>query len=81
MRTAAKKRPPSRARAVLQDGKVVRIVSRSIVSRSIVSRSNLMRALASVALAGDSSIHDDASLRNAIVLEMHLEFPRGIPAL
>ncbi|WOD13468.1 BON domain-containing protein [Paraburkholderia kirstenboschensis] len=35
-----------------------------------MSRSNLMRALASVALAGDSSIHDDASLRDAIVLEM-----------
>ncbi|WP_027803665.1 CBS domain-containing protein [Paraburkholderia dilworthii] len=46
---------------VLKDGKLV----------GIVSRSNLMRALASVAPAADSSPHDDASLRDAIVLEMH----------
>ncbi|HEX7908830.1 MAG TPA: CBS domain-containing protein [Paraburkholderia sp.] len=46
---------------VLKDGKVV----------GIVSRSNLIRALASVAPPVDSISHDDASLRDAIVLEMH----------
>jgi CBS domain-containing protein len=46
---------------VLKDGKLV----------GIVSRSNLIRALASVAPAVDSASHDDASLRDAIVLEMH----------
>lgn len=46
---------------VLKDGKLV----------GIVSRSNLIRALASVAPAMDASVHDDASLRDAIVLEMH----------
>ena len=46
---------------VLKDGKLV----------GIVSRSNLIRALASVAPAVDSVSHDDASLRDAIVLEMH----------
>jgi CBS-domain-containing membrane protein len=46
---------------VLKDGKLV----------GIVSRSNLIRALASVAPAVDSASHDDASLRDAIVMEMH----------
>ena len=46
---------------VLKDDKLV----------GIVSRSNLIRALASVPLAVDSAAHDDASLRDAIVLEMH----------
>ncbi|CAE6752386.1 CBS domain-containing protein [Paraburkholderia aspalathi] len=46
---------------VLKDGKLV----------GIVSRSNLIRALASVAPAVDSASHDDASLREAIVMEMH----------
>jgi len=46
---------------VLKDGKLV----------GIVSRSNLIRALASVASPADSSTHDDAGLRDAIVLQMH----------
>ncbi|QCP48981.1 CBS domain-containing protein [Trinickia violacea] len=46
---------------VLKDGKLV----------GIVSRSNLIRALASVAPPVDSISHDDASLRDAIVLKMH----------
>jgi CBS domain-containing protein len=46
---------------VLKDRKLV----------GIVSRSNLIRALASVAPAVNSASHDDASLRDAIVLEMH----------
>lgn len=46
---------------VLKDGKLV----------GIVSRSNLIRALASAAPAVDSASHDDVSLRDAIVLEMH----------
>ncbi|MGA9915965.1 CBS domain-containing protein [Paraburkholderia sp.] len=46
---------------VLKDGKLV----------GIVSRSNLIRALASVAPAVDSAAHDDVSLREAIVQEMH----------
>jgi CBS domain-containing protein len=46
---------------VLKDGKLV----------GIVSRSNLIRALASVAPVVDSAAHDDASLRDAIVMEMH----------
>jgi CBS domain-containing protein len=46
---------------VLKDGKLV----------GIVSRSNLIRALASVAPAVDSASHDDASLRDAIVQQMH----------
>ena len=46
---------------VLKDGKLV----------GIVSRSNLMRALASATPPVDSALHDDASLRDAIVLEMH----------
>ncbi|RDK02650.1 CBS domain-containing protein [Paraburkholderia lacunae] len=46
---------------VLKDSKLV----------GIVSRSNLIRALASVAPAVDSVSHDDASLRDAIVLNMH----------
>ncbi|TAM00622.1 MAG: CBS domain-containing protein [Paraburkholderia sp.] len=37
----------------------------------IVSRSNLIRALASVVPTVDSASHDDASLRDAIVREMH----------
>jgi len=53
---------------VLKDGKLV----------GIVSRSNLIRALASVALAVDSASHDDVSLRDAIVLEMHGQ-PWGLP--
>ena len=46
---------------VLKDGKLV----------GIVSRSNLIRALASVPPMADTASHDDASLRDAIVLEMH----------
>ena len=46
---------------VLREGKLV----------GIVSRSNLIRALASVAPPMDSASHDDVSLRDAIVLEMH----------
>ena len=46
---------------VLTDGKLV----------GIVSRSNLIRALASVAPIVDSASHDDISLRDAIVREMH----------
>ncbi|MEP9321636.1 CBS domain-containing protein [Paraburkholderia phymatum] len=46
---------------VLKDGKLV----------GIVSRSNLIRALASVAPPADAAAHDDASVRDAIVLEMH----------
>lgn len=45
---------------VLKDGKLV----------GIVSRSNLIRALASVPLNVDSALHDDASLRDAILREM-----------
>jgi CBS domain-containing protein len=46
---------------VLKDGKLI----------GIVSRSNLIRALASVVTPVDASLHDDASLRDAIVHEMH----------
>jgi CBS domain-containing protein len=46
---------------VLKDGKLV----------GIVSRSNLIRAVASAAPGINSVSHDDASLRDAIVLEMH----------
>ncbi|MCC8395787.1 CBS domain-containing protein [Paraburkholderia sp. MMS20-SJTR3] len=46
---------------VLRDGRLV----------GIVSRSNLIRALASVEPIVDSGTHDDASLRDAIVAEMH----------
>ena len=46
---------------VLKDSKLV----------GIVSRSNLIRALASVEPVADSNSHDDASLRDAIVMEMH----------
>lgn len=46
---------------VLKDGKLV----------GIVSRSNLIRALASAAPAINSATHDDVSLRDAIMLEMH----------
>jgi len=46
---------------VLKSGRVV----------GIVSRSNLIRALASVEPIVDSGLHDDASLRDAIVQEMH----------
>ncbi|SIT40719.1 CBS domain containing membrane protein [Paraburkholderia piptadeniae] len=53
---------------VLRDGKLV----------GIVSRSNLIRALASVTPAVNSASHDDASLRDAIVLEMHGK-PWGLP--
>ncbi|RQR40627.1 CBS domain-containing protein [Burkholderia sp. Bp9142] len=46
---------------VLKDGELV----------GIVSRSNLIRALASVTPFVDSASHDDISLRDAIVREMH----------
>jgi CBS domain-containing protein len=46
---------------VLKDGKLV----------GIVSRSNLIRALASVTPPIDGATHDDVSLRDAIVQEMH----------
>jgi CBS domain-containing protein len=46
---------------VLKDGKLV----------GIVCRANLIRALASVEPAVDRQAHDDASLRDAIVREMH----------
>lgn len=46
---------------VLKEGRLV----------GIVSRSNLIRALANAVPAADSASHDDASLRDAIVLEMH----------
>jgi CBS-domain-containing membrane protein len=46
---------------VLKDGRLV----------GIVTRSNLIRALASVAPAVDAASYDDASLRDAIVEQMH----------
>ncbi|MDR3097882.1 MAG: MASE1 domain-containing protein [Paraburkholderia sp.] len=46
---------------VLKDGRLV----------GIVSGSNLIRALANAMPAADPASHDDASLRDAIVLEMH----------
>ncbi|MBB5496934.1 CBS domain-containing protein [Paraburkholderia sp. MM5384-R2] len=46
---------------MLKDGQLV----------GIVSRSNLIRALASVEPAIDTGSHDDASLRDAILREMH----------
>jgi CBS domain-containing protein len=46
---------------VLKDGKLV----------GIVTRSNVIRALASVVPAVDAASHDDASLRDAIIEQMH----------
>ncbi|MDY7789655.1 CBS domain-containing protein [Burkholderia ubonensis] len=46
---------------VLTEGKLV----------GIVSRSNLIRALASIAPIVDTASHDDISLRDAIIREMH----------
>lgn len=46
---------------VLKDGKLI----------GIVCRANLIRALASVEPPVDGHMHDDASLRDAIVREMH----------
>jgi signal-transduction protein with cAMP-binding, CBS, and nucleotidyltransferase domain len=46
---------------VMKDGKLV----------GIVSHANLIRALASVVATVGSASHDDASLRDAIVREMH----------